>query len=38
MLDFETQKRFLEPILKNSKNYLCADCDSIAPTCTFFIT
>jgi hypothetical protein len=34
MLDFTTQKKLLEPILKNPENQHCADCDSIAPTCT----
>lgn len=33
MLDFASQKKILDPILKNPKNHLCADCDSISPTC-----
>ena len=38
MLDFESQKKLLDPILKNPKNYLCAHCASIAPTCTLSFT
>ena len=35
MLDFTTQKKLLEPILKKPENRQCADCDSISPTCTY---
>lgn len=34
MLDFGTQKKLLDPILKDPKNIHCADCDSVSPTCT----
>jgi len=34
MLDFTTQKKLLEPILKHPSNQHCADCNSVAPTCT----
>jgi len=35
MLDFVTQKKILEPLLKDPRNHLCADCDAVSPTCTF---
>jgi hypothetical protein len=34
MLDFAAQKKILDPILKHPKNHVCADCDSVSPTCT----
>ena len=33
MLDFPTQKKILEPILKDPKNQHCADCNAVSPTC-----
>ena len=37
MLDFAAQKKLLDPLLKHPRNHLCADCDSISPTCTCFL-
>jgi hypothetical protein len=33
MLDFATQQKILDPLLKKLSNHLCADCNSISPTC-----
>ena len=37
MLDFTSQKKILDPILKNPANHNCADCNSVAPTCTYLL-
>ena len=37
-MNFQTQKKILEPILKNSKNSHCADCNAASPTCTQHLT
>lgn len=34
-MNFQTQKKILEPLLKNSKNNNCADCNASTPSCTF---
>ena len=33
-MNFQSQKKILEPILKNGKNDQCADCTASTPTCT----
>jgi hypothetical protein len=34
MLDFPTQKKLLEPILRHASNHQCADCHTRSPTCS----
>ena len=36
-MNFQTQKKILEPLLKNSKNSNCADCNASTPSCTFIV-
>ena len=34
-MNFQTQKKLLEPVLKDSKNSFCADCNAASPTCIY---
>ncbi len=36
MWTFEMQEKIVGALLKNKSNYLCADCNTVSPTCTTF--
>jgi len=33
VMNFQTQKKIFEPLLKNNQNSRCADCNSASPSC-----
>lgn len=33
-LNYQAQKKILEPVLKSNTNHYCADCNAASPTCT----
>ena len=36
-MNFQTQKKILEPLLKSGRNNQCADCNAATPTCMYLI-